>query len=357
MLKQKNFLIILVFLIIFKIQFFAEEKSFQPKTVVGGYGELHFNYTENDTGDTSKKLDFHRFVLFLSYAWSEKWSFKAEVELEHNFVKSGEGELELEQAHIDYHGSDLFNFQVGVILPSLGLINERHEPPLFMSVERPDYAKYIIPTTWFGNGLSFYGSLQSFGYKLTLMEGLKGDEISFDSGIRDARQKGFKALADSPLINFRLDYSGILGLLTGASYSYNKPNTEDNQTIPLHIYEFHLKYDRNNIFVVFEIGKISYERGDLKASSGFYLDLGYNIGNLLKLKTAIYPWFRITQYNTASESRNATDRNAHKVFKWLAGIAFKPLKSIIFKMEYGVEKRGIEDSRTTIFNLGAGYMF
>ena len=173
------------------------------------------------------------------------------------------------------------------------------------------------------------------------IEGLKGDEISFDSGIRDARQKGFKALADSPLINFRLDYKGILGLLTGASYSYNKPNTENNQAIPLHIYEFHLKYDRNNVYFVFEIGKINYERGDLKASSGFYLDLGYNIGNLLKLKTAIYPWFRITQYNTASESRNATDKDAYKVFKWLMGIAVKPIKNIIFKIEYVAEKRGI----------------
>jgi hypothetical protein len=333
------------------------ESAEQKKTMIGGYGELHFNHSRDNTGESNNILDFHRFVLFLNHNFSEKWSFTAEIELEHNFVKSGQGELELEQAHINYHASELFNFQVGVLLPSVGLINERHEPPLFLSVERPDYSKYIIPTTWFGNGLALYGNHSNFSYKLTVMEGLKGDEITLDSGIRGARQKGFKANADSPLINFRLDFRGIPGLMAGASYSYNRAVTAENQPIPLHIYEFHLKYDRNSFMVVFEAGKIGYENGTLKASTGFYFDLGYNIGSLLKWKTAVYPWFRYTRYNTASATRDETDPGAFRVSKWLAGIAVKPLRNIIFKMEYGVEKRGVENTKKTVINVGAGYMF
>jgi len=127
-------------------QLFAQnEDFFEPKATILGYGELHYNQESKDNGPTAKSIDFHRFVWFLGYAWSEKWSFKSEVELEHNFVQGGQGELELEQAYINYHHADWFGFQVGVVLPSIGLINEYHEPPLFYGVERPEYNNRIIP--------------------------------------------------------------------------------------------------------------------------------------------------------------------------------------------------------------------
>ena len=157
-------------------------------TTVGGYGELHYNKTITDD-KTENMLDFHRFVLFYGHQWNDEWSFKAEVELEHNFVSDGEGELELEQAYVDYHFADYLGFQAGVILPSAGLINEYHEPPLFFGVERPEYHKYIIPTTWFGNGIAFYGNYSDFDYKFTVMEGFDADKISPSSGLRSARQK------------------------------------------------------------------------------------------------------------------------------------------------------------------------
>jgi hypothetical protein len=350
--------IVLICIAAFSYSVFPEEDMFESKTTIGGYGELHYNHVKEEGTEASKTLDFHRFVIFFSHAWSEKWSFKAEVELEHNFVKEGHGELELEQAFIDYHGSDYFGFQVGVILPSVGLINDMHEPPLFMSVERPDYAKHIIPTTWFGNGIAFYGGFSAFSYKLTIMEGLKGDNISLGSGIRGARQKGFKALADAPLINLRLDYKGVLGMLVGASYSYNKPKLADGTGNPIHITEFHFKYDVNNVYAVFEIGNINYGEGNLETSFGYYVDLGYNIGSFFNIKTAIYPWFRWTGYNTASKVRDSSfDTDMYKVSKWLAGITVKPLRSVVFKIEFGIEKKGIHREEKKLFNMGAGYMF
>ena len=55
---------------------FADE-FVDPGTTLGGYGELHWN-TEKQA------MDFHRFVLFLGHIWDERWSFKSEIELEHN---------------------------------------------------------------------------------------------------------------------------------------------------------------------------------------------------------------------------------------------------------------------------------
>lgn len=353
-----HIILILTVLMFTVLPFSGFAKEGKSKTTIGGYGELHYNYSKKEDGVAKKTLDFHRFVLFLSHAFSGKWSFEAEVELEHNFVKSGQGELELEQAYINYYGSEYFSFSVGVILPSVGLINERHEPPLFMSVERPDYAKNIIPTTWFGNGMAVHGRFGDFSYRVTVMEGLDGEGFSMSSGIRGGRQKGFKASADALLYNASLEYSGVPGLLAGASYSYNNPTIDGGIRADVHIAEAHLKYDANDVYMVFEIGDVSYSDGDLRGSFGYYFDLGYNIGRFLNIPAKIYPWFRWTQYNTASETAMGGDsQEAYKVSKWLAGLTIKPIPNVVFKIELGAQEKGLNKEKTNLFNIGAGYMF
>ena len=81
---------------------FAQDEFFQPGSSIGGYGELHWNKANDPKGNSTKNtLDFHRFIIYYGYNWTEKWSFKSEVELEHNFVADGEGELDLEQAYVN----------------------------------------------------------------------------------------------------------------------------------------------------------------------------------------------------------------------------------------------------------------
>ena len=168
----------------------AQNDFFEPGYSIGGYGELHWNKISNSDGNLTKnQMDFHRFIIYYGYNWTETWSFKSEVELEHNYVADGEGELELEQAFVNYH-TDKWGFQGGVILPTAGLLNEYHEPPLFLSVERPLYSKYVIPTTWFGNGFAFYGKISDFGWRIVIMEDLDGTGIG--DGIRSGRGKGYK---------------------------------------------------------------------------------------------------------------------------------------------------------------------
>jgi hypothetical protein len=330
---------------------------FEPKATIGGYGELHYNYEKPEVGESRKLLDFHRFVVFFGYAWTEKWSFKSEVELEHNFVRNGQGELELEQAYVNYHHSDYFGFQVGVILPSAGLINEYHEPPLFFGVERPEYNNRIIPTTWFGNGVAVYGAFEGFDYKVVVMEGLDADGFSASSGIRGGRQKGFNANAENLLYNFRLDYLGVPGLKFGASFTTNKAmgDSIDNQ---IGLAEFHAMYNANNIYALFEFGNISYDNGNTETSRGFYLDFGYNIGSLFKCDSKIIPFFRYSDVNTAAKTVSGGDSEKANHYKYLiAGINFHPIDKVVFKFDYGVRTRELGDVKTTLINLGAGYMF
>ncbi|MCF8412276.1 MAG: OprO/OprP family phosphate-selective porin [Melioribacteraceae bacterium] len=349
-------IVIIIALFLSNISYAQFDDFFEPKTTIGGYGELHYNYVNPEGGDVSKTLDFHRFVTFISHSWNEKWSFKAEIELEHNFVNDGEGELELEQAFINYHHADWFGFQIGVVLPSVGLINEIHEPPTFFGVERPDYHKTIIPTTWFGNGLSIYGKYKSFDYKLTVMEGLNSDNFS-TGGIRGGRQKGYKSDADELLYNVRVDYLGLTGLRAGASFTYNNAKSKLTQ-IPINIFEAHAKYVNNNLYLVGEYGMINYQDFSVEQSVGYYFDLGYDVSEIIGWSVESIPFVRFTNVNpSATTLLGGITEEEKSVQKIMFGINLKPLPEVVFKMDYSVAEVKSSSAKTTYFNIGAGYMF
>lgn len=324
---------------------------------IGGYGELHLNISKKEGFDRQYKLDFHRFVLFASHQFDEHWSFFSELELEHNFVKDGQGELELEQAFIQYRFSSFLSVNAGVILPRVGILNTHHEPPLFASVERPDYHKIIIPTTWFGNGLAITGKISSFQYQLAVMEGLDGNLFSPESGIRNSRRKGFEADVRNPLFVFSLDYQKS-DWLAGFSISHNNSNSLQGH-IPMTLLEGHFKYDANRFYFVTEIGRIDYGTpSDLKSSFGFYTDIGYDIAPFLGIPGKLHTWFRYSRLNTGADFRTADfPEDTYLTNQWLAGIHYRPLSEISIKADFGVSEKGADRTRTAVFNLGIGYMF
>ena len=330
----------------------SQDEFFTPGYSIGGYGELHWNQAFEDDEQTKNTMDFHRFIIYYGYNWSEKWSFKSEVELEHNFVKSGQGELELEQAFVNYHAGN-WGFQGGVILPTAGLINEYHEPPLFLSVERPTYSKYIIPTTWFANGFAFYGNYSDFGFRLALIEDLEGEGIISDGNIRGGRGKGYKTTAYSWTKNLSASYTGISGLRVGGSFSMNDApiNNYADSTLGVQMFEVNAKYDANNVFAVFEFGQNSFDASKIDGqddwtSTGYYLDLGYNVGSFLNCGKII-PWFRTS--NVATNTEN----DAKEITR--LGLTWWPINNVAFKADYGTVKVG--DDKTTEINIGVGYNF
>ena len=334
------------------------EDFFEPKTTLGGYGDIHYNYNQTESGKSSKTLDFHRFVLYLSHAWTENWSFLSELEMEHNYVENGQGSIQLEQAYLNYHFNPMLGIQAGVLLTAMGLINENHEPTLFLSVERPEYAKSIIPTTWYGNGIGFYGFYNGFDYRLNIMEGLNGAKISNSSGIRSARQQGFKSNAEELLYNARIDYLSIPGLKFGTSVAYNNAVVTDSTNTPVTMYEVHAQYNAHNIYTTFEYGNISYAEGELEQSMGYYFDLGYNIASLFSDEIKLVPWLRWSDLNTSASTISAgTSEEVNHYTSWKVGLFFQPHQKVVLKADYGFKTKESDKSETTLFNLGAGYLF
>jgi hypothetical protein len=183
---------------------------------ISGYMELHLN--SPDDGPTI--LDFHRFVLLLSHRFTDRIRFVGELELEHAFVEGLEeaGELELEQAYLDFLINRAFNLRAGMVLVPIGIINERHEPPVFQGVERPFVDTVIVPTTWFEVGAGVHGEIgEGLRYRGYVLAPLNALEFTAEEGIREGRQKGAEANIRNPAFAGRLEYLTVPGLQLGVS--------------------------------------------------------------------------------------------------------------------------------------------
>jgi hypothetical protein len=184
---------------------------------LSGYMDFHFNKADGEHG----VLDFHRFVLLMSHAFSPRLRFVGELELEHAFVEGLEesGELELEQAYVDFLLSRAVNVRAGMLLMPVGIINERHEPPVFNGVERPFVDTVIVPTTWFDVGAGVHGAIgRGFRYRAFVVAPLNALEFTAEEGIRGGRQKGSEANVRNVGYTGRLEYLGVRGLTLGASF-------------------------------------------------------------------------------------------------------------------------------------------
>ena len=192
----------------------------QPRTgPISGYMEMHLN-APIDRVDGDPVLDFHRFVLLFSHSFSDRLRFVGELELEHAFVEGLEdaGELELEQAYVDVLIRPSFNVRAGMLLVPVGIINERHEPPVFYGVERPFVDTVIVPTTWFDVGAGVHGRVGGHvSYRAYVMAPLDATEFSADEGLRGGIQKGNNANVRNAAVTGRVELTHVPGLTIGLS--------------------------------------------------------------------------------------------------------------------------------------------
>lgn len=217
-----------------KAEILAENLENQPVVAespnsLGGYGELHLNMLENQaTGEETNMLDFHRFVLFYGHRFNDRLRFTSEVEIEHAVSGGDEpGEVELEQAYIEYDWADSHSFRAGIFLVPVGILNETHEPPTFYGVERNPVESNIIPSTWWEGGLAFNGLFaDALRYDFAVHSGLN-TSADDNYAVRAGRQKVAKARFDAPAYTGRLRWLGVPGLELSASVQYQDDVTQE----------------------------------------------------------------------------------------------------------------------------------
>jgi hypothetical protein len=220
-----------------------------PPSPLSGYMDFHLNIPVDDPAPPI--LDFHRFVLLFTHRFSDRVRFVGELELEHAVVEGLEegGELELEQAYLDFLVTPALNFRAGMLLVPMGIINERHEPPVFQGVERPFVDTVIIPTTWFEAGAGVHGALgNGFRYRAYAMAPLDATAFSADEGLRGGVQHGSEAQVGNVALTGRLEYIGLRGLQAGAGFwrgqtGFNLPRVETTTGV----YEVDARYSRDRL--------------------------------------------------------------------------------------------------------------
>ncbi|MDD0851896.1 hypothetical protein HBN50_02260 [Halobacteriovorax sp. GB3] len=329
---------------------------------IGGYGEITYTNKsgENEKGDRSSQpatADALRNILYVGYKFDEKWTLNTEIEIEHA------NKIYLEFAHLDYHHSDALNFRAGVLLTPMGWINETHEPTTFFSVNRPEIENKILPTTWREHGLGVYGKLSSFNYKFYIMNSLDGSASNFgENGVRDGRQKASNATADHFSYVARVDYTGLQGLVAGASAYVGKLNGVSG--VSHNIFDFHAEYQWKGLktralytWADLDGKKLNEQKGGSAADKmqGYYIEAGYDV--MSGSDMAIMPFVRYETYNTQEEvPAGVTKNKSQEVTNITYGVQFKPIDRITFKVDYVKNTNEAETGRDS-FNLGMGWHF
>lgn len=99
-------------------------------TTFVGYGEANYNRFQG--GERPTKADLRRFIFGLNHRFNDRLTFHSEVEIEHALVSANDkGELEMEQAWLNYRFSDAVSAKGGLFLIPLGILNETHEPATY----------------------------------------------------------------------------------------------------------------------------------------------------------------------------------------------------------------------------------
>ena len=322
---------------------------------LGGYGELHYNALKGSGGASDKReMDFHRFVLTVGKEFNERTRFFSEIELEHAIAGEGKkGEIELEQAYIDFDLNDRHTARAGLFLLPVGLLNETHEPTRFYGVERNPVEKNIIPTTWWEAGAGLYGQLSdTVNYAAYLHSGLAtsaGDKYS----IRSGRQKVAKANASDPAATVALSWN-IPGVTVGGSLNIQTDVTQGSggeDAVSAWMGEAHVDLRRGPwglraLYAQWTLDGPGPEAYGADHQFGWYIEPSYQINEQLGLFARYNQW-----NNQAGDSSFNGGKEQIDV-----GVNWWPHEQVVVKADYQWQSNEDGKNQSGV-NLGVGYDF
>lgn len=346
---------------------------------VAGYGEVVYeNYKEkrDDGSDANRpdRIDFLRNVVYFGFRFNDWIVFNSEVEFEHGSTGKG-GEVSVEFGYVELMFSKHFNFRAGMVLPPVGIVNEKHEPSTFFGTHRPHVERLIIPSTWRTNGVGAYGEIiPSLSYRAYVVEGLNARNFNESDGIRGGRQSGASALAEDFAATGKIEYDGIPGTILGASFyagnsGQGAADSLGEITAMTTLVSIHGEFAWKGLEMralyasttLDQAGRISAMTGRNIGSemNGWYIVGGYDIVPLMAPGSEHYlaPFVQYERFNTqksidAGFSRNnANDRSTLAI-----GVSYKPHPNVAFKFDYR-DNQNQANTGINQWNLAVNYLY
>jgi len=336
------------------------EQPRASKTTIGGYGELHYNnLSAADPARDVESIDLHRFVLFFGHEFNDKTRFYSEVEVEHAFVADSggdtPGEVEIEQAFVEFDLRAGLHAKAGVFLVPVGILNETHEPPTFYGVERNDVENIIVPSTWWEAGAGLNGRWgSSWNWDLALTSGLQMPTTGGNAfRVRSGRQKAAKALASDGAVTGRLRYLGIPGLqaVLTLQYQFDPSQAADDGLDSGTLLETHVDYQRAGfglraLYARWDFSGEAVEAAGADKQTGWYIEPSYRLNSKIGFYT------RFEQIDAA--------RDQDKFDQWEFGVNWWPAENVVIKFDYRDRSHDLDSSAGRDFSgidLGLGYSF
>lgn len=349
------------------------------KTTIGGYGEAVYNNYRD--GSVKDQADLKRFVLFFGHKFNDKLSFMSELEVEHALVESGQGELAMEQAYIQYAFMPFANLRTGLMLMPLGFLNETHEPPTFYGVERNEVETRIIPSTWRELGMGVQGRVldNALEYNVGVATSLDASKYaSASKGVRDMRSEGFKAAANDLALYAGLNYrqpgwtvgSGLFSGNTAQNGVGDTPSAFlEGKAARLTLWDIHSKLALGDLEL-----QALYARGTLGDTLSINQAVGIGLGSNKAAPKSFYGWYgqaayhvwkqgemrlspfvRYERYNTQASVDDGYAINAlNNETVTTVGANFNLSREVVLKADWQNYKT---DNLKDRVNLGVGYMF
>lgn len=326
-------------------------------TSIGGYGELHLNRLDNELagGEDRDQIDFHRFVLFFNHQFSDSVQFFSEFELEHSLAGDGEpGEVELEQAFVQWNLGGTTDAKAGLFLVPVGILNETHEPPTFYGVERNNVEGQIIPSTWWEAGSGVSGEFApGWSYDFAVHSGL----FMQDGRVRQGRQKVAEALADNYAYTGRVRFTGVPGLEVGLSLQ-QQTDVLQNETISGvsdiggFLTELHATYQAGpfairGLYAMWDFDDdINALRSGADEQEGLYIEPSVRILDNLGVFARYSTW-----------DTQAGDNADSEISQIDIGLNYWLTDGVVFKLDYQDQDAPTGSNEFDGFNLGFGYAF
>lgn len=328
------------------------------KTSIGGYGELHYNSLDDQNGSKDKDaVDFHRFVLFFGHEFNDDLRFFSELELEHSIAGDGKpGEVEIEQAYIEYDINDQHSVTGGLFLTPVGIMNETHEPDTFYGTERNPVEKNIVPATWWAAGAMFSGEIAAgFSYDVAMTSGLdvskKGTKTSYK--IRDGRQKVAKATAEDFAYTGRLKWTGIPGVELAATFQYQEDMTQSRDATSGSgtLFETHAVIQRGGfglraLYATWDLDGSGPKASGYDEQTGWYIEPSYKFGENFGI------FARYNEWDNQAGSSSDTEYEQIDI-----GVNWWPHKNVVVKLDYQDQEAPKGKTELDGVNLGLGYQF
>lgn len=355
---------------------------------IGGYGDMY--YASSDKKGSDAISDVYHFVPYIGYKFTDNIILNTEIEFEHGGSNAeeaigvgsekAEGYAIVEFMYLDFLINESFNVQLGHLLLPMGLINLRHEPTLYNSVQKPLTEKYIIPATWHATGVNTYGTIGDTGlsYNAGITQAL--DLNNGDKGSKGQVRSGRPGSTGKTVFNKaafvgRLDYTGVNGLMVGASMYYGDATQGSVSDSTALIYDLHATYENSGFKVKALYGATSISNAEniaanldytgtesISDSNGYYVNFEYDtlatFGTTQKLPLFVqYDYINPTATvinNLGTSSSSDVGETKTTTF----GINYFPHEQVVLKMDYAmtdVVAAGQTDYNT--ISLGLGFIF